>query len=234
MSFILHNTNNDDARNEITYNLNSRNAGTTTTVINRGNPTDSNPLLLSDFNTIHYYQHTGSELTNFDISTIMAENAVYEVKFNCSGSSDNNNDMFLEPNYGNYSNSNFYSIYLNSYDIDPESEGANASTKYKSSTNTGGFYVDFFDGYKGYDPVGKITIYNRRNCKKILIEASDTSGSTIASGYWLDNSSGSESYSPDSNTPPSYNTNDIWSSVGTLNFTSGSFTNWSIYVSRVG
>ena len=114
MSFTVHNTNSDDVRNEIVYNL--RTTGATvingTTVINRGNPTDANPLLLSDFNTIHYYQHTGSNLTNFDISTLMVENSVYEVKFNCSGSSDGNNDMFLSPNYDDYSDSSFYSILL--------------------------------------------------------------------------------------------------------------------------
>ena len=162
----------------------------------------------------------------------MVENGVYEVKFNCSGSSSSNNDMFLTPNYGNYSNSTFYSIFLNSYDVGLG--GNTASAKFKSSVDDGGFYVDFFDGSYGYDPVGKITIYNRRNCKKILIEASDTSGSTTASGYWLDDSADSQSYKANANTQPIYNTTDIWSAVGTMNFGSGSFTNWSIYVSRIG
>jgi hypothetical protein len=228
MSFKVHNTDNDEARNEIIYSLSLRNnTASTTTVINRGNPTDANPLLLSDLNTIHYYHYTGSK-TEFDISTLMLENAVYEVKFNCSGGSDSNNDMLLTPNHGNYSNSNFYTIFLNSFDLDER----DSSAKYKTSTDNEGFYVDFFDGFNGYDPVGKITIYNRRNCKKILIEASDTSGSTTASGYWLDNSSESESYMPNSSAP-SYNTTDIWSAVGTLYF-GPSFTNWTIYVSRIG
>jgi hypothetical protein len=229
MSFTVHNTNSDEVRNEITYNLRNT-AGVT--VLNRGNPTQGNQLLLSDFNTIHYYQYSGEDaLRNFDISTLMLEDAVYEVKFNCSGSSISNNDLFLTPNFGNYSSSNFYTIYLNSYDVNPDGE---ASTRYKSSLNNYGFYVDFFDGTNGYDPVGKITIYNRRSCKKVLIEAGDTASSTTASGYWLNNSTESQSYSPNSETPPSYNLNTIWSSVGRINFIAGSFKNWSIYVSRVG
>ena len=160
----------------------------------------------------------------------MLENAVYEIKFNCSGSTDANNDMFLIPNHGDYNTSNFYSLFQNSFEID----GNEASAKYKSSTNTnGGFYFDFFDGYSGFDPVGKITIYNRRNYKKILVEASDTAGSTIGSGYWLDNSTESLTYKPDSDAP-SYNTTDVWSSVGTLRFASRSFTDCTVYVSRVG
>jgi hypothetical protein len=149
MSFKLHNTDNDEMRNEIIYSLRNN-----TTVINRGNPTDANPLLLSDFNTIHYYHFTGGSKSEFDISTLMLENAVYEVKFNCSGGSDSNNDLFLTPNYGTYSGTFFYTIFLNSFDLDER----DSSAKYKSSTDNQGFYVDFFDGYNGYDPVGKITI----------------------------------------------------------------------------
>jgi hypothetical protein len=226
MSFTLHNTNNDELRNEIVYNLPS----TGTRVINRGNPTQGNTLLLSDFNTVHYYHYTGENLRNFDISTLMVEDAVYEIKFNCSGSSIRNNDLFLTPNFGSYSSSNFYTMYLNSYNINPDGE---ASTKYKSSVNVGGFYFDFFDGQNGYDPLGKITIFNRRSCKKVLVEAGDTCSSTTGSGYWLDNSSASQSYAPDSNTQPNYNTNTIWSAIGRLNFIEGSFTNWSLYVTRV-
>jgi hypothetical protein len=228
MSFTLHNTNNDEVRNEIIYNL----PISGTTVINRGNPTQGNTLLLSDFNTIHYYNYSGENtIRDFDISTLMLEDAVYEIKFNCSGSSISNNDLFLTPNFGTYTSSNFYSIYLNSYNINPDGE---ASIKYKSSINQYGFYFDFFDGQNGYDPLGKITIFNRRNCKKVLIEAGDTCSSTNGSGYWLDNTSASQSYAPDSNTQPTYNTDSIWSAIGRLNFIEGRFTNWSIYVSRVG
>lgn len=145
----------------------------------------------------------------------MVENAVYEIKFNCSGSSDSNNDMFLTPNHGDYNSSYFYTIFQNSFNIDENT----ASIKYKSATDSQGFYVDFFDGGNGFDPVGKITIYNRRNCKKIQVIQHD--------------SVESDSYNPDSGAP-SYNTTDIWSSVGTLSFTDGSFTDWTIYVSRVG
>lgn len=227
MSFKLRNSNNEEIVNEINYTLRNKLGGIT--VINRGNPTSSNPLLLDDFNTIHYYQYNGSNLTNFDISTLMVENAVYEIRFNCSGSSDSNNDMFLTPNHGDYNSSYFYTIFQNSFNIDENT----ASIKYKSATDSQGFYLDFFDGENGFDPVGKITIYNRRNCKKILVEASDTAGSSISSGYWLDDSVESDSYNQDSGAP-SYNTTDIWSSVGTLSFTDSSFTDWTIYVSRVG
>lgn len=96
------------------------------------------------------------------------------------------------------------------------------------------FMLTFQTVLNGYDPLGKITIFNRRSCKKVLIEAGDTASSTIASGYWLDNSTASQSYAPDTNTPPIYNTDTIWSAIGRLNFIEGSFTNWSIYVTRIG
>lgn len=228
MSFRIHNSENEEVINKINYNLQNSNGGGTTTIINRVN--NSSPLLLDDFNTIHYYQYHGSDLTNFEISTLMLENAVYEIKFNCSGSTENNNDMFLTPNHGNYNSSYFYTLFQTSFFLEVEDTTV---VKYKNSTNSDGFYVDFYDGYSGFDPVGKITIYNRRNCKKIIIQAGDTAGSTTGSGYWLDNSIESESYVPNSSAP-SYNTTDIWSSVGTLTFGAGSFSDWTIYVSRVG
>ena len=42
----------------------------------------------------------------------MVENAVYEIKFNCSGSSDSNNDMFLTPNHGDYNSILYFKIVL--------------------------------------------------------------------------------------------------------------------------
>lgn len=230
MSFKIHKSNHEEVVNEIKYNL-IYSGGGNKTIINRGNPTSSSPLLLEDFNTIHYYEYNNSDddLTNFDISTLMMENAIYEIKFNCSGSTENNNDMFLRPNHGDYNSSYFYTLFQSSFNLESEEV---TGVKYKNSTDSEGFYVDFYDGYSGFDPVGKITIYNRRNCKKVFFEAGDTSSSTTGSGYWLDDSLESDNYNPESGAPI-YNTTDIWSSVGTLTFGVG-FKDWTIYVSRVG
>lgn len=232
MSFKIHKSTHEEVINEINY-YNLRNSGGNTTIINRGNPVSSSPpLLLEDFNTIHYYEYennSGNSLTNFYISTLMIENAIYEIRFNCSGSTESNNDMFFTPNHGDYNSSYFYTLFQTSFNLETEEVTA---VKYKNSTNSDGFYFDFYDGYSGFDPVGKITIYNRRNCKKVLFNAGDTSSSTTGSGYWLDDSVESEEYNPES-AAPIYNTTDIWSSIGTLTFGNG-FTDCTIYVSRVG
>ena len=51
MSFKLRNSNNEEIVNEINYTLRNKLGGIT--VINRGNPTSSNPLLLDDFTIIN-------------------------------------------------------------------------------------------------------------------------------------------------------------------------------------
>jgi hypothetical protein len=51
------NSNNEEIVNEVNYNLRNKLGGIT--VISRGNPGSSNPLLLDDFNTIHYYEYNG-------------------------------------------------------------------------------------------------------------------------------------------------------------------------------
>jgi hypothetical protein len=224
-SFTIRNSNHEEVRNEINYN--SRNG---ITVVDRGNPGASSPLLLDDFNTIHYYNYTdsGSPLDLFEISTIMLENAVYEVKFNCSGSSDSNNDLLLTPNSGDYNSSWFYSVFTNNFDYDGLS-----ALKYASTSNPEGFYFDFYAGSFGYDPVGKITIFNRRSNKKVTVEVGDTASVTSGSGYWLNNSGTAEDYAPSAVTPPPYNATDSWTTVGDISFADGNFTDWTIYVSRI-
>ena len=221
MSFSVHNTSDEEVLTKMNYV--QKKIGTT--VINRGNPSSDNTLLLDDFNTIHYYTYTGGEMSDFSIPTLMVENAVYEVYFNCSGSIGSNNDMRLCP-YGSYS-SYFYTHYQTSEDNETQ------TVIYRSSNENAGFFFDFFRGSKGFDPVGKITIYNDRRCKKMRVEAGDSSSNVAGTGYWLDSSSASENYSLDSITPLAYDTSNTWNGVGLLQFGNGSFTNWRIRVSRV-
>jgi len=172
-----------------------------------------NELLLSDFNTVHYYTYSGSPAQSFDISTNMAENAVYEVTFNLSGSSASNNDMAFYPNYtGGGSLYTNYIQRLNSGD-------------YQGNSATGtGFGFDLVDGSNGYDPIGKFTIFNNRNAKKIRADMGDTFANSTGSGYWL-------------TAPPtgtlSYNTATQWLTVGRISVSPGSFTNVAVTVKRV-
>lgn len=66
-----------------------------------------------------------------------------------------------------------------------------------------------------------------------LVEVTDTSSCVTGLGYWLDDSTDSENFSPDSTNPPSYNTQSVWSKIGTLHFGIPNYSKWRIRVSRV-
>jgi hypothetical protein len=55
-------------------------------VINRGNPSQEDTLLLEKFSDVHHYSYSGSSLSSLNISTDMVEGGVYEMHFNISGS----------------------------------------------------------------------------------------------------------------------------------------------------
>lgn len=190
---------------ELTYNSNPQ---------IRRNFGQGNELLLSDFNTVHYYTYTGSSLQNFDISTNMVENAVYEVTFNLSGSSFSNNDITFYPNYT--SGGSLYTNYIQRLD----SGGFQGN-----STTSSGFSFDLVAGSLGYDPVGKITIFNNRNAKKIRSDIGDTFANSTGSGYWLT--------APPSGSSLSYETITQWLTVGRISISPGSFTNAVVTVKRV-
>ena len=177
-------------------------------------------LLLSDYNTTHYYYWNNPEATlqYIDIPTNMVEDSVYEVTFNASGSSTPNNDMMFFPNYSGYTN--FYSNYMNR-------SGTGVVSLQTSYTNSSGFNFDLVAGSNGYDPVGKITIFNNRGAKKIRVEVGDTCAITTGDGYWLTNSS-----TPNGGAL-SYDTTTQWLTVGRLQFGAPSFTNVVATVRRI-
>uniref|UniRef100_A0A6C0KHX8 Trimeric autotransporter adhesin YadA-like head domain-containing protein n=1 Tax=viral metagenome TaxID=1070528 RepID=A0A6C0KHX8_9ZZZZ len=202
---------------ELTYNSNPqilRNFG------------QGNELLLSDYNTTHYYSYySETPLSQIDIGTNMVENSVYEVTFNTSGSTASNNDMNFLPNYSNYNN--LYTNFAQSM-LSGMSFVNTLSGKYNQG-NT--FSFDLVGGGYGYDPIGKITIFNYRNAKKIRVEVGDTCAISTGAGYWLSNES--SAITPQGATPLSYDTETQWLTVGSLIFGNPSFTNVIVTVKRV-
>jgi hypothetical protein len=185
-------------------------------IVQRGNPGMGSPLELSSFDIVHHY--TSAENTNsIDISTTMVENGVYELFFNVNGG---NNTMRLYPNYNqSLSATTFYNVYQNSNE-DP-------AINY-SAENANAFYNNYVTvASYGWDPVGKITIYNQTTGKKVRYESGDTTAIITGGGYWT-NGSG---FSFDSLSNINYNTNTIWKNVGTLTFNNSA--NWNIWVKRI-
>lgn len=191
-------------------------------IIERGNPGQASPLVLSSMNTVHHY--TINTLSSFiDISTTMLENAIYEVYFTLKGASSNNNDLLLYPNYNTgLPTSTFYTSYQNNRYTAPT-----VPLEYKTS-NASGFLFDLVGGSLGWDPVGKITIFNIRSSKTVRMDASDTTGIVHGSGYWT-NGTG---FSSTSSTNITMNTSTVWSNIG--RFVPGSsFNSWNIWVRRI-
>ena len=191
--------------------------------ISRGNPGQSSPLLLSNYNTVHYYSTTSA--TGFiDISTTMVENAVYEVEFNCIGASASNDDMFLYPNYNtSFGGTTFYNVYTQS--------SGTPGIQY-TSANSSAFYFDYVSGSIGWEPVGKIRIYNNRSAKKVKVEVGDTTAIVNGHGYWTSGSG----FTNNSVSNISYDTSTQWSNIGRLAMSSGygiTFTNWNVWVKRI-
>lgn len=187
-------------------------------IIERGNPGQASPLVLSSMNTVHKY--TINTPTNFiDISTSMLENAIYEVYFTMKGANSLNNDLVLYPNYNTgLSATTFYTSYQNF---------RNTGLEYKTN-NANGFLFDFVGGFIGWEPVGKITIFNTRSSKNVRIDASDTTGLVHGSGYWT-NGSG---FSSTSTSNIALNTTTVWSNVGRLAL-GPSYSSWNVWVRRV-
>jgi len=189
-------------------------------VIERGNPGQASPLVLSSMNTVHHYTNA-SATTFMDISTTMLEDAVYELYFSVKGTSTANNDIVLYPNYNaGYGASAFY--------VSVQQFTTPGNNLIYGSGNANGFYFDLVGGYLGWDPVGKITIFNNRSAKKVTYQASDTTGVGHGSGYWT----AGAGFSATSASNMVFNTATIWSNVGRLTF-GPSYSSWNIWVRRI-
>jgi hypothetical protein len=186
-------------------------------VITRGNPGTGEILPLISLDTSHYYTGSG---TVFDIPTQMVENGIYEVYFNCSSANNSNNDFYLYPNSTIYSPNTFYTVFQNGTGITPVLN--------YTHTNSSGFYVDYFAGSYGWNPMGKFIIYNGKY-KKVRFEMGDTSAAVIGTGYWTDGSG----FTPDSGTSIVYDINTTWNTIGRISFPGKIFNNWNVWVKRI-
>jgi hypothetical protein len=168
---------------------------------------NSGDLLLDSFFTTHYYYIDATVSAN--INTIMVPDSIYVVYFNAYGGSNANNDMYLSPNNTIYTNA-FYTRYMN------DAGTSEATDNY--------FYWDTNSGIDGYDPAGKITIYNTKSAKRILVETGDSRVSCVCNGYWGTQSSGQITY----------NTDTDWTTIGTMSNkqTSRNY-NWRVWVRRL-
>jgi hypothetical protein len=154
----------------------------------------------------------------------MVENAVYEVEFNCYGASASNDDMFLYPNYTfTGAGSPFYMVYTQS--------SGSPSIQY-ATQNSNAFYFDYVAGSIGWEPVGKIKIFNNRNAKKVKVELGDTTAVVNGQGYWT----AGAGFTSTSVTAPVYDTVTQWSNIGRLQFSGNAsltYTGWNVWVKRV-
>lgn len=189
-------------------------------VVERGNPGQGSPLELSSFDIVHHYSTNTTE-NYIDISTTMVEGGVYELNYSVSNGTTTNNDLRLYPDYGSFGVNTFYNVYQNS-DGTPD--------LLYTTGNANSFYADHVVGASyGWDPVGKLTIYNQTTEKKVRYESGDTTAVVQGSGYWT-NGSG---FSNTSITALPYDTTTVWANVGRLTFGGPSFASWNIWVKRI-
>jgi hypothetical protein len=139
--------------------------------IYRGNPGAGNPLYLTKYEESHHY--VGINTITLQISTRMAENAVYEVVYGTNVTGGNNIDIFLYPNnttYGNVIRTRYW-----------------CSPGVQQRDNTFGyFWFDHYAGGAGAWPKGKILIFNVRAEKRVMYHGGDTASVCIGGGDWND------------------------------------------------
>lgn len=178
-------------------------AGNYGMIIDRGNPGSGSPLLLSSFDVIHYYY--GSGISSIDVSTTMVENAVYEVHIT-TGSSSDNIDLFLQPNYTSYGGE-FSCMYWSS-------EATGAPNKTERNETQSYFYFDHINGVSGNTPVCLWTLFNFRDRKQVMYIGGDTTSIALGTSRWNNSST-------------------QWNTIGTFNGFQGS-NDFKLYVRRVG
>lgn len=148
----------------------ARHAGNYDLTIARGNPATSSTLLLSDFNTAHYYYADG--VNSLNIATTMVENAVYDL-FYMATTSSANIDITLYPNFTTYSNA-----FTSRYWFEPSfAEGVQTMSA---------FYFDHYGGSVGDSPCGRFTIHTHRTAKFLQYHGGDSSSVCIGSTRWND------------------------------------------------
>lgn len=185
-------------------------------VIVRGGTSQILPLV--SLNTSHYYTGSGSDI---DIPTQMVENGIYEVYFNAIGADSRNNDFYLYPNsVTTYSPNTFYSVYQNGTGVTPALNN--------TYTNSNGFYIDIFGGSNGWNPMGKLTIFNGKQ-KKVRFEMGDTSATVIGTGYWTDGTGST----PESVTGITYDISTTWDTIGRIALPGRTFNNFNVWVKRI-
>jgi hypothetical protein len=151
----------------------------------------------------------------------MLENAVYEVNFTLSSCSAANDDMALYPNSTTtFGGSTFYTAYQQTSSV-PALQYTTTVSSY--------FSFDMVSGSIGWDPVGKITIYNIRSAKKIVFTGGDTTAPVHGQGIWTNNTG----FTSTSGSAPVYDTTTVWSTVGRLQFGSPLCSNWCVWVKRI-
>jgi hypothetical protein len=147
-------------------------------VISRGSPssTDS-PLLLSNLNTIHYYQTAGNSLF---LKTELLEDSIYEMTYTSSGGSPNA-DFILYPNGMTYS-TEFNSFYR----ATTQTTGVFTLL---NQPNRAEIYFDHQLGSLGTESMGRLTIFTGPYIKSYMYTGSDT-GPSLAYGYgtWTNDS----------------------------------------------
>ena len=155
------------------------------------NMSHNGPLTkLENFNQVHKYVVIGN-VPFLVLNTVMVEDAIYEVHFNCIGSLPNS-DIILIPNNTSYPGA----IITKGWTL-TESGALVPYTNAITPSLTDRFWFDTVSGVVGTNPSGVITIYNFRANKMTRYEGQDSVGLTTCSGKWND-------------------TTTIWNTVGQL------------------
>jgi hypothetical protein len=147
-------------------------SGNTNQIISRGNPGSGTPANLYDFGVTHYYFADG--VSSINISSIMLEDAVYELDYTTTNSGANI-DIIIQPNYTTYG-SQFTAFYWGSPGF------------YVFNQTLPQFYFDHYGGVEGTSPSGKFILYNTRNIKYAHYRGGDTASVCMGTCRWNNNS----------------------------------------------
>lgn len=139
-------------------------------VVNRSS--GATPLLLEDFNTVHYYQQDNvPRSTGINITTQVVEDAIYDVIWVDASRTGANNDPKIYPNDATYSGQ-YQSYYIYSPGITFTSQSPNA------------FYFDHYGGGSGQNGCGRYICWTHRSNKKVLYQGGDDASVTIGWCVW--------------------------------------------------
>jgi hypothetical protein len=179
---------------------------------------DANALL-TRFDIVHQYSGTGNLV---DISTLMLEDAVYEMHVNViSGNNANQNlDPYLRPNSAEEATAYVGQFITNNLTKDPGAQNTGTilsnpiAKKLPASGVSGndqiqGFIFDGCNGTSGINGCFVMRLDNRKANKTVLVYGGDTEGVFTGVSQWT-------------------NTTTTWSRIGNLRFYAGTTaTPWS-------